>query len=101
MKQITLSIDNPTVENVLYNLSRQQNKPIEKVLVELIIQVLDIGYQEPTIKLEYKTLDPDKYMTKIKYDTYTDLSIGEEKPFRNISNSAEYVKILRKNVWSH
>ena len=44
LKQITFNIDNINIEKVLNNLSKEQNKPIETVVVDLLKQVVEDGF---------------------------------------------------------
>jgi hypothetical protein len=99
MRTLTLSLDNPVVENILSDLSKQRNKSIEKVAVELLTKELYAIHQDTNMELTYKTLDPDKYMSKIKYDVDAELNCDEDTPFSNVANSAEYIKAIRKDAW--
>lgn len=99
MQQLTLNINNPTIESALLNLSRTQNKSIETVAIELLKQVVGKIKQEKSIELSYKTLNPEEYMTKISYKIDDELDTEGVFPFNHISDSSEYIKSVRQNTW--
>ena len=102
MKKITIELDNPTVESVLYNLSKEQNKSIENIAADLLNKIVDILNQEKQIELKYKTFDPEEFMTKINYNLDT---INEKFDFTELAGKLEWKgnslleqKLLR-NEW--
>ncbi len=99
MKQITINIDNPAIETALYNLSKVHNKSIEAIATDIIKQVVEMIKPDKQIELKYDTLDPEKYMYKIDYNMNEDVVMKTASPFSHISDSSEYIKSLRKNIW--
>lgn len=94
MQQLLLNINNPEVEDILRNLSLQHNKPVEKIALDLLNQVV-LKQNADTNKLKYSVLNADEYITKIDYDIEELPDIENIKPFDNIKDSAEYVKSIR------
>ncbi len=65
--------------------------------VEYTTVNLSVNNQE--LKLSYKILNPEKYITKINYDIDDELNIEKIHLFSYISNSTEYIKLVRQNTW--
>lgn len=99
MKQLILNIDNPTIEATLHNLSEKQNKSVEIVAVDLLKRIVEMIKQNSSVELEYRTLNPDKYISKINYSIDENLDDKETKPFETVLDSVEYINSLRKQTW--
>lgn len=65
-------------------------------------KVLDFDDKEP--RLNYKTLDPLKNMSKIEYIPDDNPDVDEKEldnvsPFADVENSAAFARKIRKNGW--
>ena len=96
MQPITLHIDNPQVENILFSLSKQLNKSVEQVAIDLLKRVsISIG-ADKSVDLNYKTFDASKLMTKISYNDISETPI----PFVDIDDSGLFIKNMRQTEWN-
>ena len=96
MQQITLNINNPQTEHVLLSLSKQFNKSVEQIAVDLLKQISTTITAKKATTLTYTTLDADKLMTKIRYNTDYPEDSENSNPFADVSDSAVYIKDLRR-----
>ena len=99
MQKIILTIHNPEIENILLLLSKEQNKSIENVTIDLLRHATDLIRYNKAKLLEYEILDPDKYMEKIKYNIPENVDMQDVNPFSHVSESAEYIKSIRNKTW--
>ena len=89
MKNLTLKINNPNIENMLYILSEAQNKSIEIIAINLLQQIANSIKINKPIELDYNILNPDKYITKINYNLEDDKEEQTVFPFEHVKNSTE------------
>ncbi len=99
MKQLILNIDNPVIENVLFNLSKKQDKSEEVIAINLLKQIAEVLKQEKNIELKYKKLNPEKFLETIDYKLEQEVETSNEYPFATIDDSARYINEIRKNTW--
>ena len=99
MQQVILNINSKTLEQKLFELSRKNNKSIDKIILDVLDYFLyNLDYNTRT-ELKYTTLDANKYITKINYDIDNSIDLSKVHPFSDIKDSAEYVRDNRKNAW--
>ena len=96
MQQVLLNIENKELEKKLLE---EANKNGRK-LANIIIDILEKNFlQKKERKLNYKRLDPSKFISKIDYEVNENEDFTDVFPFADVDNSAVYIRELRKNTW--
>ncbi len=101
MEQVLISIDNKDLEQRLKEEADKRGRNLANMIVEILEKTFLPG-KSP--KLKYKNLDPLKHMSGIEYDLDEDVVAADEDlsdvfPFKDVKDSAAYVRELRKNAW--
>ncbi|MCX6579922.1 MAG: hypothetical protein NT166_07025 [Candidatus Aminicenantes bacterium] len=103
MQQVVVNIDNRVLER---RLLLEANKKGRK-LANIILEVLENNFvprKAPKTKLHYKRLNPLKHISRIDYeiddtDDSGDTDLNDAAPFKEIKDSAAYVREIRQNAW--
>lgn len=86
---ITLKIENPEIEQVLFKFANSQKKQMEEVAIEAIrefITSFNISYTK-------KNVSEHKHVIHKEYDD----SLTDDVALEHIQNSAEYIHNLRRH----
>lgn len=97
MQQVTVNIENKELEKVLLEEAVRKGRKLSAI----ILDVLENNFlREKKPELSFKKLDPLKYMSRIEMeiDNFDDDLTGAV-PYKDIKDSAAYVRELRKNTW--
>jgi len=103
MQQVVVNIDNRILER---RFLLEANKKGRK-LANIILEVLENNFvprKAPKTKLHYKRLNPLKHISRIDYeiddtDDFGDTDLIDAAPFKEIKDSAAYVREIRQNAW--
>jgi hypothetical protein len=98
MQQIVINIENKELEEKLLETARRKGRK----LTTIILETLESNFlKKKSPQFRYKKLDPLKHMSKIDYevDESAEEDLNDVILFKDIKDSAAYVRELRKNTW--
>ena len=89
---LTLSIENPELENKFLEVAKNQKKAVEDVVLDAMKYFINMQKED---KLVYTKKDPLKHLHKIERE-YDEEDLSDVKPFDHIEDSAKYIHDLRR-----
>ncbi len=89
---LTLSIENPELENKFLEVAKSQKKAVEDVVLDAMKYFINMQKED---KLVYTKKDPLKHLRRIEVDS-DDEDLSDVKPFDHIEDSAKYIHDLRR-----
>ncbi len=99
MQQIILNIENSVMEHKIIELSKQLNKPVEKLCMDAISYFIGTVEKKNVSELNYKTLKTDDFVTKLNFEIDNTIDFDKIELFQNVTNSAEYIHNARTTNW--
>ena len=98
MQQIVINIENKELEEKLLEEARRKGRK----LTTIILETLENNFlKKKSPQFHYRKLDPLKHMSKIDYeaDESAEDDLNDVFLFKDVKDSAAYVRELRKNAW--
>ncbi len=99
MQKIVLNIENKSLEKQINELSDRLNRPIEKLFIDAIYYFISSTNKNDKAELNYKTLNPDDFATKLNFEIDETIDYDKIELFPDITNIADYINKLRKTNW--
>ncbi len=97
MQQVLINIENKEIENRLRDEANRRGWQPSDIIMEFLEKKFLHGRENR--KLRVRKLNPLKHIARINYNIDESDDLVDVSPFKDVNDSAEYVKELRKNTW--
>ncbi|MDQ1354955.1 MAG: hypothetical protein QG657_5264 [Acidobacteriota bacterium] len=100
MQQVVVNIDNRILERRLLDEANKKGRKLANIILE-VLENNFVPRKAPKTKLPYKRLNPLKHISRIDYDidNTEDIDMNDAEPFKEVKDSAAYVREIRQNAW--
>lgn len=103
MQQVVVNIDNRLLERRLLDEANKKGRKLANIILE-VLENNFVPRKAPKTKLHYRRLNPLKHISRIDYeiddtDDSRGTNLNDAAPFKEVKDSAAYVREIRQNAW--